>query len=281
MTPDLLPLSKHIEDILVARNLRGMQQVQLALEPGYYLRAAELLRDKTGHILIATGFPVVGTFETDGPVGAIALYEVLEYLGSKPVIVCGQPITNAISDQYRTHEIKVGEHDQRDIEAKQALAHYQPEAIIAIERPGQAVDGRYYNMRGDNISARTACFDTFVNQAQCPTVGIGDGGNEIGMGKVTAALKDLNIVPSVTCCDELLVADVSNWGAYGLIAFLSIWHNEDLLARINPVAILQYLSARGSIDGVTRINALTEDGLTAAEGMAVIAEMRQIISYAV
>ena len=278
MTPDLLQLSQHIEDILVARNLRGMKQVQLALEPGYCLRAAELLSNKTGHILIGTGFPVVDTFETDGPVGAIALYEALEYLGAKPVIVCGQPIADAMSAKYRTHEIKVGEHDQR--EAEQALAHYKPQAIIAIERPGQAADGGYYNMRGESISARTACFDTFIKQAKCPTVGIGDGGNEIGMGKVTAALQELNIVPAVTSCDELLLADVSNWGAYGIIAFLSLWHNEDLLSRIDPVAILQYLSERGSVDGVTRINELTEDGLKPSVGLAVIAEIRQAIGFA-
>lgn len=279
MSKDLLSLSKSIENILVARNLRGMQAVQSALTPGYCLRAAQLLRNKTGHIFIGTGFPVVDTFETDGPVGAIALYETLAYLGAKPVIVCGQPIVGALKDQYRTHEIKVGEHNQREAEAKQALANYNPDAIISIERPGQAADGGYYNMRGESISARTACFDTFITQAQCPTIGIGDGGNEIGMGKVTAALKALNIVPAVTSCDELLVADVSNWGAYGLIAFLSLWHNEDLLARIDPLNILDYLSKLGSVDGVTRINELTEDGLTPSEGLSVIAEIRQAIGF--
>ena len=279
MSQDIQQLSQQIEDILVARNLRGMKKVQPALAAGYCLRAAELLRNKTGHILIGTGFPVVDTFETDGPVGAIAIYETLEYLGAKPVIVCGQPIVGALSDKYRTHEIKVGEHDQREAEAEQALAHYQPEAIIAIERPGQAADGGYYNMRGESISARTACFDTFMNKSACPTLAIGDGGNEIGMGNVSDALQELNIVPATTTCDELLVADVSNWGAYGLIAFLSVWQGEDLLARIDPEAILAYLSELGSVDGVTRINELTEDGLSPAEGLAVIAESRAAIGY--
>lgn len=279
MSQDLQQLSQQIEDILVARNLRGMKKVQPALTAGYCLRAAELLRDKTGHILIGTGFPVVDTFETDGPVGAIALYETLEYLGAKPIIVCGQPIVGALSAKYRTHEIKVGEHDQREAEAEQALVHYEPEAIIAIERPGQAADGGYYNMRGESISARTACFDTFMNKSDCPTLAIGDGGNEIGMGNVSDALQELNIVPATTTCDELLVADVSNWGAYGLIAFLSVWKGEDLLARIDPEAILAYLSELGSVDGVTRINELTEDGLSPAEGLAVIAEIRAAIGY--
>ncbi|RLA11149.1 MAG: DUF4392 domain-containing protein, partial [Gammaproteobacteria bacterium] len=38
-TPDLA-LSRKIEDILVARNLRGMKTVQPSLQPGYVLRAA-------------------------------------------------------------------------------------------------------------------------------------------------------------------------------------------------------------------------------------------------
>ncbi|GEM_PF-3099608 len=73
-----LGLSRRIEDILVARNLRGMKTVQPHLQPGYCLRAARILHGCRGNILIGTGFPVVKTFETDGPVGAIAMYEAFE-----------------------------------------------------------------------------------------------------------------------------------------------------------------------------------------------------------
>ena len=216
-TPSELALSQRIEDILVARNLRGMKTVQPHLKPGYCLRAARLLHRCQGNVFIGTGFPVVDTFETDGPVGSIALYEALETLGANPVIVCGRPISEALSGKYRVLEIRVGDHDQREQEALDALEKYNPEAIVSIERPGQAADGGYYNMRGESISPRTACFDTFMNLSQCPTIAVGDGGNEIGMGNVSEALKNLNIVPCVTTCDELIVADVSNWGAYGII----------------------------------------------------------------
>ena len=56
-----------------ARNLRGMKTLQSHLEPGYCLRAARILNGCRGNILIGTGFPVVKTFETDGPVGAVGL----------------------------------------------------------------------------------------------------------------------------------------------------------------------------------------------------------------
>ncbi len=279
MTTNEVQLSQQIEDLLVARNLRGMKDVQPALTPGYYLRAAQLLRNCRGTVLIGTGFPVVDTFETDGPVGALALYKTLETLGATPVIVCGKPISGMLKADYRVHEISVGEHAQREEEAQAALQHYQPSAIISIERPGQAEDGGYYNMRGESISARTACFDAFVRAADCPTIGIGDGGNEIGMGNIRDAISKLNIVPAATCVDELLIADVSNWGAYGLIALLGYWQGRDLLAEIDPLEILRYLSSRGSVDGVTRLNELTEDGLQPSEGDQILADLRRLTGF--
>ncbi len=274
-----LALSQKIEDILVARNLRGMKTVQACLQPGYVLRAAQILHECDGHVFIGTGFPVVETFETDGPVGSIALYDALESLGATPIIVCGRPLSEALATRYRVHEIRVGDHDKREHEALDAMEKYQPQAIVSIERPGQAADGGYYNMRGESISARTACFDSFMNLSECPTIAIGDGGNEIGMGKVSDALKHLNIVPAATSCDELIVADVSNWGAYGIISFLSIWHGSDLLKEINPLGILKYISELGSVDGVTRINQLTEDGLPVSEGESILRELREVCGF--
>ncbi len=276
-----LALSRKIEDILVARNLRGMKTVQACLRPGYVLRAAQILRECADYVLIGTGFPVVDTFETDGPVGTIALYNALESLGTTPIIVCGRPLSQALGDRYRVHEIRVGDHDKREQEAIEALDKYQPQAIVSIERPGQAADGGYYNMRGEDISPSTACFDTFMNLSECPTIAIGDGGNEIGMGKVSEALKDLNIVPAATSCDELIVADVSNWGAYGIISFLSLWHGSNLLMEIDPLGILKYISELGGVDGVTRINQLTEDGLPVSEGESILRELHQACGFSV
>ena len=281
MTPnDELALSRRIEDILVARNLRGMKTVQPALEPGYCLRAARILQGCDGNVIIGTGFPVVKTFETDGPVGAIALYEVLEKLGATPHIVCGKPLSSALAEKFHVHEISVGDHDRREQEALDALQALQPQAIVSIERPGQAADGEYYNMRGESISAYTACFDSFMRLCDCPTVAIGDGGNEIGMGKVAEALKELAIVPAATGCDELIVADVSNWGAYGIISFLSLWSERDFLREIVPLDILRYISELGSVDGVTRENRLTEDSLDPREGESVIQELREACGFA-
>ncbi|MEP5763018.1 MAG: DUF4392 domain-containing protein [Halieaceae bacterium] len=292
-------LSQAIEDLLVSRNPRGMATVQAALEPGYFLRAARQLRDIRGTVLIGTGFPVNETYETDGPVGAVALYQCLEYLGAEPVIVCGTPLSKTLAEDYRVHDIAVGDSTVRngsgnlspvrfvngrrsgdpEVSTRAALEVLAPTVVISIERPGLSAEGRYFNMRGEDITGRCACFDYFLSLAECPTIAIGDGGNEIGMGNVREIIEELDIVPATTGCDELLVADVSNWGAYGLIAIIGYWRGEDLLGRISPVEILDYLSQRGSVDGVTRENTLTEDGLPASEGESVIHALRELTGF--
>lgn len=274
-----LSLSQAIEELMVARNLRNMQLARAALPPDYYLRAARQLRDSQGTVIIGTGFPVTDTFETDGPVGAIALYDCLQALGAEPLIACGPPLSDAIAADYRVLHLHAGDLASAQEEAAAQLERLQPTAVISIERPGLTEDGRYYNMRGEDITARCAFFDPFLTLASCPTIAIGDGGNEIGMGNIAAAIASLDIRVAVTRCDELLVADVSNWAAYGLIALLAKWSGRDLLAEISPLDILDYLSARGSVDGVTRKNTLTEDGLAASEGIRVIQELRILTGF--
>ena len=274
-----LELSQAIEAQLVARNPRQMQVARAALTPGYYLRAARFLEDISGTVIIGTGFPVTGTFETDGPVGAIALYDTLEALGAEPILACGPPLCDSLDNDYRVLKLTAPDLESAAQEARRQLEALRPAAIVSIERPGLAADGRYYNMRGEDITERAAFFDPFIDIAHCPTIAIGDGGNEIGMGNIASAIRELDINASVTCCDELLVADVSNWGAYGLIALLAVWSGRDLLAAVSPVEILDYLSARGSVDGVTRENTLTEDGLEAEEGLRVIQDLRILTGF--
>lgn len=276
---DLL-LSEKIEDLLVERNLRGMQSVQMALAAGYYLRAASLIYQHYQRALIGTGFPVAGTFETDGPVGAIALYEALEALGGEPALACAPPLLDALAPRYRTHALALPSAcetaERRAIEAQNILDTMNPTVIISIERPGLSASGKYYNMRHEDISASCACFDECVQRAECPSIAIGDGGNEIGMGNVRETIAKLDIEASTTLCDELLVADVSNWGAYGIIAFLGRWSETDLLTEIDPVKSLQFLSSHGGVDGVTREATLSEDGLPASEGLRLINELRRL-----
>ncbi|MEO3877333.1 DUF4392 domain-containing protein [Rheinheimera fenheensis] len=277
---DYLAISQQIEQLLVRQNLRGMATLQPHLRPGYILRAAKLLNQCRGTVLIGTGFPVLDTFETDGPVGAIGLYQLLQKLGAQPVIVCGDPLFSALKTDYQCYQISVNQYDALPEIASAALAELKPQLVVSIERPGFNASKGYANMRGEDISARCASFDYFLTQAACPTIGIGDGGNEIGMGNVHQQVSALNITPSVTQCDELIVADVSNWAAWALAAMVSVLRGENLLSDADPLAILQYLSAKGSVDGVTRLNTLTEDGLAHTEGEQLIKDLRTLLQRA-
>ena len=277
LNTDFLAISQQIEQLLVRQNLRGMATLKPHLRPGYILRAARLLNQCRGTVLIGTGFPVLDTFETDGPVGAIGLYQLLKQLGAKPVIVCGDPLYSALTADYQCYQITVNQYDALPAVASKALAELQPQLVISIERPGFNAQHRYANMRGEDISLRCASFDYFLTLAACPSIGIGDGGNEIGMGNLYQQVSQLNITPSVTQCDELIVADVSNWAAWGLAAMVSALRGDDLLASADPLAILQYLSAKGSVDGVTRLNTLTEDGLPHTEGLQLIADLTEVL----
>lgn len=265
----LKQLSVEIENLLVSQDLRGMKFAQSCLEPGYIYRAAKLINQATGNVLIGTGFPVLDTFETDGPVGAIALYDALVKLGLSPIIACGDPLYSAMNNRFNCLRLSVNDKPNATQFAQNTLAQLSPSLIISIERPGLTADGTYRNMFGEDISLRCASFDDFLNYATCPSIGIGDGGNEIGMGNIKQHLKLHDIMASHTCADELVVADVSNWAAYGILGLLSILNKHDLLAEIDPLKILQYLSDKGSVDGVTRNNTLTEDSLNYTVGVGI------------
>lgn len=275
-----LQLSRRIEGLLVERNLRGMAGLRAYLQPGYCLRAAQLLRDCRGSVLIGTGFPVLDTFETDGPAGAIALYRVLSAQGAEPVLVCNERLAAALGGDYRVESMPLGQSLGLKERVQGVVGRFDPELVISIELPGRAADGRYYNMRGEDISDHTFCFDDFLSMANCRSIAIGDGGNEIGMGNVIEGLAKLDIIPSATCCDELVIADVSNWAAHGLVAMLSYWSGTDYLADWDNRAVLEYLAARGSLDGVTRENTLSEDGLPSESGKLLVAGLQQLVSEA-
>src|SRR5258705_140784 len=73
--------------------------------------------------------------------------------------------------------------------ARRLVGSERPTHLVAIERPGRARDGTYRNMRGADVSAWNARIDElFVRPGRVTTVGVGDGGNEIGMGNVRARL---------------------------------------------------------------------------------------------
>ncbi len=165
-------------------------------------------------VAIVTGFflPRLKACETDGPPGAMMLARAYRRLGASVEFVTSQACFPFIHDLGVTTRL-----------ASDATDHY--DAVIAIEAVGRAADGCAYTSRRDNITELAGDLDAWVEYQHSQgafVVGIGDGGNEIGMGKISDALSTTNLAP-IACrvaCDSLLVCGVSNWGGYALAGVL-------------------------------------------------------------
>jgi hypothetical protein len=252
--------------MLVARNHRGMADVRKQMTPGYLLRAAQLISRCAGRVYILTGFPVGDSFETDGPAGAMAIYRLCQHLGSDPVILSDAQVVAMLRDDFNCHSLPDSTDDVASAAADALYRSQPPALLISIERPGSASDGCCYNMAGSDITARCGGAEAYLVQANCPTIAIGDGGNELGMGNVLHSLSRLNIRPAVSTCDELVVADVSNWAAYALCAVTRWLTDPEHRSEHHIQEDLEYLVARGAIDGVTGEATPTEDSFPAEEG---------------
>src|SRR5262249_36602609 len=133
-----------------------------------------------------------------------------------------------------------------------------------IERAGKAADGKRYSMRGRDVSE----FYNPRHQMQAEnavygmtSIGIGDGGNEIGMGKIPheTIVKNIPNGDLIHCrvpTDQLIVAGVSNWGAYalaaGIFAIKGVKPPADLFDPDREKEILEVMVKAGPlVDGVT------------------------------
>lgn len=219
--------------------------------------------------LIHTGFFIPsGTppaFETDGPLGVAFLARAFRSLDIGSRIFAEDAIHEAIGDLTNA--------------SSESVTHY-----MAIERAGPAADGRHYTMRGRDTSE---WLTRNLQPEGLVTIGIGDGGNEIGMGKLPHELVADNIPNGdlIHCrvpTDHLIVAGVSNWGAYALAAGIFVLRGVkpplDLFDPDREHVILEAMVKAGPlVDGVTGKPTATVDGLTWDEYAKPLIRMREIL----
>ncbi|XP_034713569.1 D-glutamate cyclase, mitochondrial isoform X2 [Etheostoma cragini] len=202
-------------------------------------------------VAITTGFPTHYMHsppdETDGPPGAIAMATMLLSLGKQVTLVTDRralEMNQAIIDEaVRTGVLKtaiplVTFEDNGPDSALHFLCHHgdpskpRYDHLVAIERSGRAGDGNYYNMRGINIKHLVDPIDNlFIAAKDLPgitTTGIGDGGNELGMGnlkeKVTTLMPNGGLIACDVPADYAITAGVSNWGGYAVACGLYLLH---------------------------------------------------------
>jgi len=249
------------------------------------MRAARALaRART--VLIVTGFIVAdGMPETDGPPGSAVLGRALRRLGARVRYTTDAATLPTLGAALKTlgEPVDAFAYPAGAAAAAEVLARERPTHLVAIERPGRGRAGDYLNMRGVSVTPWNRPIDEMFllarhsrRHAPLVTVGVGDGGNEIGMGNAGGALSRQGAlmarIASVVRVNHLVVAGVSNWGAYGIVAQLgrlagqALLHTPDDERRLIAACV-----DAGAVDGVTRLRERTVDRMDADTHAAVVA----------
>lgn len=220
--------------------------------------------------------------ETDGPLGTAVLAQVLTGLGAEVEVVtdsaCHPVVAAALAAAGVPGSLRPA---WPDVDAS-GWTH-----VVAIERVGHGADGRHRNMLGDDISDVTPAVDVMFEELSIPKTAIGDGGNEVGMGRLDPELIDATVhlgetIRSIVDCDHLIVGGTSNWGAHALAALLAAQTGIDApaLTEAGSRAILDAMVAAGSVDGVTAENVPTVDGLSWGDYWAVAEQINRRLDEA-
>jgi hypothetical protein len=253
--------------------------------------------------------------ETDGPPGAVSLARALALgLGARPIITVED---HCLTPQRRaTHAggLNVVAYDQLQERANGAtirsfskdpneateqsiefLDTYDPTAVIAVEKVGPNDAGVIHSANGTDVSegrAKVAPLFDRATDRDILTVGIGDNGNEIGFGNISAAVRDIQPYGATCECscggglacrvstDHLLVGNVSNWAAYGLSALLAIRTNTPsaLHSAEDERRMLEHLVVAGSNDGVYDRPRPMVDGTATATQTGIVSILNNLVT---
>jgi hypothetical protein len=246
-------------------------------------------------VMIVTGFwiPAARALETDGPMGAMLLARALFQLGHTVSVRIDAPGLPALrAAQARIPEpVDIGDSmtlkepidvliaieragPSHTIQSLVSQPEFLPEDLPAFEQacPSEARD-RYHTMRGIDITAFMQPAHKLFEQrvlGRTVTIGIGDGGNELGMGKIPWRVLARNVrdggrVACRTVTDHTIICGVSNWGGYALAAGICALRGVLLPKYFAPEAeqtLWQAVLAEANlVDGVTAKRELSVDGL--------------------
>jgi hypothetical protein len=275
-------------------------------------------------VIIATGWvdqPEVapGCGESDGPPGSVALARALRLaLQAAPILVTDECLVAGLKQVARAagfqcvepeelhHSIAKNklmtvavlpfpfQREEGKEKAAEMLAKYQPAACIALERGGMNKEGVIHNMLGCDTGDSQAKIDYIFQlaaQKGIATIGIGDGGNEIGMGNICDEV--CQIVPyghqcqcgcqggiaAATVVDVLLPACISNWGGYALAGLLGISTGVDAAICKPEVEnrVLEATALAGFHDPLSGGVFPGADGCEAAVHVGIVRLIREIV----
>jgi len=247
-------------------------------------------------VFISTGFimPKVYAQETDGPLGVVVLACALMNLDVNTIVLTESRNVDIlkelfsvlnVSNKYQVLDFSVNYSEAR-IRAKDLLRGYNPSALIFIEKVGANYKGEYHTMSGINVSDSHAKVDVLAQQALAEkrvVIGIGDRGNEIGMGVLEEIVREK--VPygkvckcpcrgGIAChtpCSALIISTTSNWGAYALVSGLSLFARNLLLhTPVQEEELLRKAVELGCVDGIFLKRSLSVDSIPLRENKAIV-----------
>ena len=276
-----------IEDIILDNDRRGVSALRRYLSANFCDEAAGVVLDHPGTAIIATGFYILaaGAAETDGPPGAVAIGNALQSLGYQIVYVTDHHSTAFLEalagPGHRVVDFPIADDEASQKFAEDLLAEIRPSVLISIERCGFAEDKRYRNMRDLEITPYNARIDyLFLDQPH--TVGIGDGGNEIGMGNLSREITTVPTLvkfPCATRTTELIISSVSNWGGYGLVAAISRRRGRDLLPTVDQEKdMIRQMVDLGAVDGITTKQEYKVDAFTLEENSVALDRLHELLA---
>ena len=275
-----------IKNIITDNDKRGISMLLPHVSDTVCEDAANIILNNPNKAIILTGFYILsaGAAETDGPIGAIAIGNALKNIGYQVTYITDEfsqpPIKKVLSADDNLEIFPMQNHEQSAITADKMISDLNPSLIISIERCGPTVDGDYLNSRGKKIEEFNSKTEYLLNN-NIPSIGIGDGGNEIGMGNLKHIIKnstELSNPPCITTTDLLIPASTSNWGGYGLVAGLSKITNKNLLPSIpeDEKLIKDFVDA-GGVDGITATSSYKVDSFELEDNSSILNRLHKLI----
>ena len=264
--------------------------------------AAELLDRPPGHIGIVTGAAVpeyMPAGENDGPLGSVVLARTLVAMGHRVSLYTDPPAAppiEALAMRYGLDApvVRLGLHDALQQEAIAAAL----DLAVAVERHGGNPHGNLYGVTGtprhDFRSNVDRLFRAMAESGK-PTLGIGDGGNEVGFGRIydrlCALMPEFNLKEKTACgggiftvvpTDVLVVGTSSNTGCYGVVAALALRRGAPALCHTpeDERALIAYGVELGLTDGGSGQVIAAVDGVPAEDHAAVVHLMRAVVQRA-
>jgi hypothetical protein len=182
-------------------------------------------------------------------------------------------------------------------QATQMLDELKPDLLFSTERVGRNEFGVYHSMKGIDYGMGRARVDLLFDAALergIPVIAVGDGGNEIGMGKVADHVKDHvpfgdacqcgcgGGIGAVTSCDVLVTAACSNWGCTAIAAAMAARAGDAKMLHTpqREAFLLQTMSVNGLINSTHGVVDDSVDGFPRDSHLAVAELCRSIVSRA-